>query len=476
MAKELSRPRKSAHLFLRRERYDKSGKLTHNAVWIIKDGEVKVGTGCGREDLAGAEKQLNDYLTKKHAHELLKGAPQKLQAHEVPVADVIHHYITDISPRFESKPKQKRDFIKRMEALIRFWGEKFVSDINKRSCEEFATKHAQSTARRMLEDLRAAVELSMGDDLIADTRVNFKLPPPRKARYRFYTREQAAKIVWAAYREKGTYSYTGKRAKAENRGQTIFTKARPKRHIARFFLTACYTGTRTDRIEQASFIKEDGRPWIDLERGIFYRAWDGELVPDNKRAEPIRIPQRLLAHMRRWHRNGAKYLVEFNGKPVSTASAFFRMLKEVLPDDLERKGLNRHSTRHTAATWLMQGGGNTSDIAGYLSIDEKTLKKHYGHHHPDHQVAIDESFTSGRAGRIQSRNPHKVHVPTATVEAASSGDLTAEKRKGILDLIDIADGPLELIPLIEAAADEELGMLREKVKRAARSGKWEALL
>ena len=113
----MSRPRKSAHLILRKDRYDKSGRLTHNAVYLIKDGDLKISTGCGRDDLVGAEKQLNDYLTKKHAHEVLKGAPQKLQAHEVPVADVINHYIADVGPRFENKPKQKRDFVKRMEAL-----------------------------------------------------------------------------------------------------------------------------------------------------------------------------------------------------------------------------------------------------------------------------------------------------------------------------------------------------------------------
>lgn len=394
----------------------------------------------------------------------------------MPVADVLNHYMADVGPRFETKPKQKRDFVKRMEALLAFWGDKFVSDINKRSCVEFAEKHAQSTARRYLEDLRAAVELAIGDELMANTKIHFKLPAPQKARYRFYTREQAAKIVWAFYRKRGSYSFTGKRAKAETRGQTKTTNSRPTRHIARFFLTACYTGTRTERIEQASFVKEDGRPWIDLERGIFYRAWEGELVPENKRADPIRIPQRLLAHMRRWHRNGARYLVEWNGKPVGTASAFFRMLKDVIPDELERKGLNRHSTKHTAATWLMMSGENTSDIAGFLSIDERTLRKHYGHHHPDHQRDIDASFTTGRAGRIQSRNPHKVQVPPPVSETTSGADLAAERRKAILDYIDIVDGPLELIHVVESAPDEELSVLREKVKRAARSGKWEALL
>lgn len=240
----------------------------------------------------------------------------------MPVADVLNHYIADISPRFETKPKQKRDFVKRMEALLAFWGDKFVSDINKRSCVEFSEKHAQSTTRRYLEDLRAAVELSIGDELMADTRVNFKLPPPQKARFRFYTREQAAHIVRAAYRKRGTYSFTGKRAKEETRGQSKATNSRPTQHIVRYFLTACYTGTRTDRIEQASFVKEEGRPWIDLEGGIFYRSWEGETVPNNKRADPIRIPQRLLAHMKRWHRNGARYLVEWNGKRSARQAHF----------------------------------------------------------------------------------------------------------------------------------------------------------
>lgn len=363
-----------------------------------------------------------------------------------------------------------------MEALLAFWGSKTVSEINKRSCRAFVQHHAESSARRMLEDLRAAVELAIGDELVADTRINFYLPPAKKARYRYYTREQAARIIWAAYRKRGSYSYTGKRAKAETRGMTKVTNARPTRHIARYFLTAIYTGTRTDRIEQASFVKEPGRPWIDLEQGIYYRAWDGELVPDNKRANPIRIPQRLLAHMRRWHRNGARYLVEWSGRPVSTASAFFRLLKDVMPDEQERKGLNRHSTRHTAATWLMQGGGNTSDIAGYLSIDERTLKKHYGVHHPFAQGDIDDSYTTGRAGRIQSRNRKKVQAQVTVPVPQASSDAHAEIRRGIIDIIEFTQGPLEMLQIVETTDNKELAMLRERVRRAARSGDWEALV
>lgn len=387
------------------------------------------------------------------------------------MADVIAAYTLNVSPRFAEKPKQMRDFTKRMKTLLDFWGDKLVSDINKKSCEAFAKRQAASTTRRMLEDLRAAVELAISDEAMEDTRVNFKLPPAPLARYRFYTRSQVAALVWEAYRKKGSYSFTGKRARAEKRGATKETSARPTRHIARFMLVAVYTGTRTERIEQASFVKEDGRPWIDLENGVFYRAWDGERVPDNKRADPIRIPHRLLAHMRRWHSNGSRYLIEWNGKPAGTASAFFRLLKRVIPNDTERAGLNKHAFKHTAATWLMQSGGDTSKIAGYLSIDERTLKKHYGHHHPDFQGEIDDAFTSGSAGRIRSRRDK-------AKSALATGDnlLTAERRRALIDVIDATSGPLELVPIIERTPAAELSMLRERIMRAARSSDWSGLV
>lgn len=90
------------------------------------------------------------------------------------------------------------------------------------------------------------------------------------------------------------------------------------------------TGSRSSRIWQASFVKEQGRPYIDLDAGVFYRAWEGEIVAGNKCAPPIRLPARLLAHMRRWHAKGAKYVVEYHGKPADPKWAFRNLVDEVL--------------------------------------------------------------------------------------------------------------------------------------------------
>ncbi|WP_201723489.1 MULTISPECIES: hypothetical protein [unclassified Ensifer] len=195
-------------------------------------------------------------------------------------------------------------------------------------------------------------------------------------------RSTMARLIWAAYKKRGKF-----------RG--VPTKRKPTLHIARFVITAVCTGSRSARVWQASFTKEAGRPYIDLEAGVFYRAWEGEVVADNKRAPPIRLPARLLAHMRRWHRMGAKYVVEYNGEPADPKRAFRNMVDTVMGDDAD--GI----VRHTAATWLMQAATDKWEASGYLGMTLETLEKTYGHHHPDHQANVGAAFTSGRAGRIR---------------------------------------------------------------------------
>jgi hypothetical protein len=85
------------------------------------------------------------------------------------------------------------------------------------------------------------------------------------------------------------------------KGQPIFTAKRPLRHVARFVLIGIYTGTRASAIATASPYQEQGRSFVDLERGIFYRKQIGKRAT-KKRQTPAPVPSRLLAHMRRWAR------------------------------------------------------------------------------------------------------------------------------------------------------------------------------
>jgi hypothetical protein len=486
-------------LKLRKERRDKQGRVTHKAQYFIYDNDKQHFLGISPDDpraIETAKAALREYVAKRHAEEVAKpsGRPQRLAPHEVQIADVLAHYSLLVAPRFEptdvsprGKPQQKRDFLHRMTVLLDFWGEKVVDDIDAISCGEFA-KHTNpetglpisaSSARRCLEDLRAAVRRYVHDRKMAGGGdYVFELPEANAARYGFFTRSQMARLVWAAYRKKQTYSFTGKRAKAETRGQKKETSARPRRHIARFMLVGVYTGTRTARIESASFYLEPGRPYVDVEAGIFYRNAVGEMVPDNKRAGPVRIPGRLLAHMRRWKAAGARYVVEHRpGQSGSTASAFFRLLKEVLSEaEIAAMDLNRHTLKHTCATWAMIAARPIAEVAGYLETSDKIIRKHYGHHHPDHQAGFGDAFTTGRAGRIEFGRDEKAKKVKAEPTAANNPVLAAEVRRSIRDMLDLVHAPVELYGVLDSTPDAGVSVLRENVKRAASSGDWSAAL
>jgi hypothetical protein len=471
-------------LKLRRYKADKKGYVRPAQRYIYDNGEQHY-LGLGEDDLEAAQAALREYVAQKHAEEVAKpsGRPQRLAPHETPIADVIAHYSLKVVPRFEpsegnrGKPRQKRDFLQRMDVLLDYWGEKTVDDIDANTCAGFSARHSASTARRCLEDLRAAVKRYVHDrKMAAGGDYVFELPAANPARYGFFTRSQMARLVWAAYRKKQSYSFTGRRAKAENRGQTRETAARPRRHIARFLLVGVYTGTRTDRIERASFYREPGRPYVDVEAGIFYRNAIGEMVPDNKRAGPVRIPGRLLAHMRRWKSNGARYVVEHRpGSTGSTASAFFRLLKEVLSEqEIAAMDLNRHTLKHTCATWAMIAARPIEEVAGYLETSDKIIRKHYGHHHPDHQRGFGDAFTTGRAGRVQF-GKEKQKKP-ARQTAANNPILAEEVRRSVRELLEAFRAPVTTFNVLSATPDAGLESLREQVKRSGHSGEWTAVV
>jgi integrase len=90
---------------------------------------------------------------------------------------------------------------------------------------------------------------------------------------------------------------------------------------------------------------------------------------------------------------------QFQGRPADPKRAFRNLTDDVLGE--AAKGIVRHTMRHTAATWLMQGGVDMWQAAGYLGMTKETLEKTYGHHHPDHQGDVGDAFTTGRAGRMR---------------------------------------------------------------------------
>jgi integrase len=222
----------------------------------------------------------------------------------------------------------------------------------------------EATARRELEDLRAAVNYHIREGRCREL-ISVALPERSEPRDEWLTRSEAARAVWAAWRAKQAF-------------RDKKTQRDVGKHIARFILVGLYTGTRHAAICNAAFHPAIGRGYVDLERGVFYRRAQGARAT-KKRQPPARLDERLLAHLRRWHRLGiAKHaVVEWNGKPVqSVRKGFATAIKSA---EIE-KHVTAHTLRHTAATWAMQNGGDLWETAGYLGMTVEMLDRVYGHH------------------------------------------------------------------------------------------------
>jgi integrase len=288
---------------------------------------------------------------------------------------VIARYARD-KGQTQSRPEELKQ---RAKALLRFFGDKTLADINGDLCREYAAQRStDAAARRELEDLRAAINHHRREGLCSQV-VEIVLPRERPARDRWLTRQEAARLILSAWR----YREVQKGQKTERRSRD---------HVAKFTLVALYTGTRASAVCAAALGPAVGRGWIDLDRGVFYRRARGALET-KKRQPPVPLPPGLLAHLRRWKKHGQRFVVEWNGEPVqSIKKAFANAVRDAGLDD----GVTPHTLRHTAATWLMQAGVDPWEAAGYLGMTIEMLSQRYGHHHPAHLERARNAFSQHR--------------------------------------------------------------------------------
>ena len=183
------------------------------------------------------------------------------------------------------------------------------------------------------------------------------------------------------------------------------SERRTGQHVARFILVALYTGTRAGAVCGAAIRPTIGRGYVDLERGVFYRRAPGSRET-KKRQPAVRLPDRLLAHLRRWERKGFSKaaVIEWNGTAVERIHKAFRTAREAagLGGDVVP-----HTLRHTAATWLMQNGCDLWEAAGYLGMSVETLEKVYGHHHPGHHEGARRAITYRDRTGTDKREPKR---------------------------------------------------------------------
>lgn len=405
----MPRTSKGARLVWRDESRKADGSLRNKAGWFIRDGATFISACGGTRDRERAEKALAAHITGKYQPARERGRDPD----SVKIADAVNVYLKDVAPS-HAKPEETAS---RLVAVLTWFGERTLGDINGELCRGYAQQSGSSAAaRRQLEDLRAALNHYHKEGYVTSAPA-VTLPAKPEARQRWLTRDEAAHLLWAAWRMKQSW-----------KGQS--SDRRTGRHVARFMLVALYTGTRSAAICNAAMRPTEGRGHVDLERGVFYRGAE-DARKTKKRQPPVKLPERLLAHMRRWSRtplaiktkNRGKsrnigrlisqdFIVEWNGRPVTSTKKAFRRARETagLGDDV-----TPHVFRHTAATWLMQQGADVWSAAGFLGMTVDVLIETYGHHHPDFQSDAAEAITS----KARTKRLPKNVVPMAVKRSAN---------------------------------------------------------
>ena len=275
------------------------------------DGKQHIAMGCLAHQIGEAERRLADHVSQKY-----RPTRRVLDIDQIDIADVLSIYLDDCGPRVVDRPKLERSIAR----LNNFWGGKMLSQITNEECRGYIrSRRRTGGARSDLETLRAAINHHAKQNLHREM-VDVSMPAKGPPRDRWLTRGEAARLIWACwrYREKQTV-HRGRR-----RGNPIETEKRPLRHLARFILIGLYTGTRASAIASASPYRSVGHSFVDLDQGIFYRLAIGRRAT-KKRQPPAPVPDRLLAHMRRWIRRGiiTSHFVEWNGAPVISVKTAF---------------------------------------------------------------------------------------------------------------------------------------------------------
>lgn len=426
----MPRSREPPRLYLRKAQRDgRTGKALPG-VWVIRDGAVERSTRCGAGEREAAERALGAYLAEKFQAPPLKADSRRDPA-QVLVAEVVALYSQD---KAAGSGLDAATFDRFVANLLAWWGERTLADIKRSTCKgyaahrmaqpdarykvpETAPRVGSETARRELEMLSAAVGHWHGEDTLT-TRPVIWLPDKPESPRDALTRSQAAALLKASL---------GYRKGADGAWERLGGSARANRaHLRRFILIGLYTGTRHSAMRALLWEEALTQAWVDLDKGMIYRRGRGER-DTTKRRPVVKLPRRLLAHMRRWRRmdavkSGAKYsdpiraaavgnpiteqkqrlelsdilgrlktaaVLHHGGEPITgkIRTGFEGCVRDAgLPAEI-----TPHWMRHTAATWLMEGGAEMWEAAAYLGMSTTTLEKHYGHHRPDYQGAASRA-------------------------------------------------------------------------------------
>ena len=235
--------------------------------------------------------------------------------------------------------------------LVTHFGERPVEVVTENECEAYIARRAArgvatGTIRTEMQALRAALGWAAKKGMIPELPA-VPLPDRSPARERWLTRPEADKLIAAC----------------------------AGHHIKLFVITALHTAARSGAIL--------GLTWdrVDLERrAIDFREPGRPKSRKGRTRVPINDTLRAALAVAHGLRE-TEHVIEWAGRRVKSIKTGFNAaagragMPEVTP----------HVLRHTAATWLAQGGVSIWEVAGYLGhSNTRMVEETYGHHSPEH--------------------------------------------------------------------------------------------
>jgi hypothetical protein len=345
----MPRHNRGPHLYIKR-------RSDGSAVWYIRDGKNRTSTGFGESDIAGAREALGRYIAKTARPQFGDRDPSSVK-----IADVISLYALDKVSK-QSRPKEAAA---RLGRVLDFFGTMVADEITPSTCAAYVRhRGSEQAARRELEDLRAAIRHAFKSRKLA-VEIPVSLPDKAPPRERWLERSEAARLLAGAL---GWRYADGKWRRDGERSP----------HVARFILLGLYTATRHDAILGLGWRVHTGGGYVDLARGVLYRAPPGA-KQTAKRRPPVPIEPRLGAHLARWARKDAVglYIVSCDGSRLAKMRRAWKTARRQagLGDDV-----TPHVLKHTAITWRLHDGDSIWEVAGFAGTSAQTIEKHYGHH------------------------------------------------------------------------------------------------
>jgi hypothetical protein len=206
--------------------------------------------------------------------------------------------------------------------------------------------------------------------------------------------DAAAKIAFPD----GSMKESGLRREAK-RGRLVIARIADKdfttlNHIKRMVELCHVSRPRRDSGNEKNVVTSPGRS-LTLPPGlssmaVARSALDSTLQTLSAHKKPLPITS-MESIPSRSKRMGARYAVEWLGRPIQRIDESFRFLVEEV--GLEGQVIPR-TLRHTCATWLMQAGADPWEVAGFLGM------RTYGHHHPNHVAGVHAAFQRHRTANV----------------------------------------------------------------------------